>query len=345
MSGAAGGGLVTALRPIRHILDAPETEDLGIQQPGEGWWLKHGAWHRIELPEMTLQRLHGISVMAAAQTGQPFGPRAPILSADLPGNLRLQSVMAPAVPTGTMALCFRRGDERLDEIEDASRLFDTARFNHWDRRHEHRHAQHAALLDRFDAGDFNGWLRGLAETKQTGLFCGPTGAGKSRLSKMLGGAIPLHERVITVEDAFELVIRQPNHIRHLYSASGSGVTPAELMKATKRERPSRVLLGEMRDPEAVAVFVDEIMAGNPGSLSTIHGRTPEEAAGRLFNLFKSSPAGQGMRDETVARMIGNAVDFIIPVENEAGARAIGEVWFAPDAARRGETFTDLLRGA
>ena len=124
-----------------------------------------------------------------------------------------------------------------------------------------------------------------------------------------------------------------------------GVTPAELMKATKRERPSRVLLGEMRDPEAVAVFVDEIMAGNPGSLSTIHGRTPEEAAGRLFNLFKSSPAGQGMRDETVARMIGNAVDFIIPVENDAGARAIGEVWFAPDAARRGETFIDLLRGA
>ena len=93
------------------------------------------------------------------------------------------------------------------------------------------------------------------------------------------------------------------------------------------------------------MFVDEVMAGHRGSLSTIYGGNPAEAARRLFNYFKSSAVGQGMRDETIAAQIASAVDFIAPVENEMGRRSIGEVWFKPDAARRGETFMDLLREA
>ena len=334
--------LQVALAPVQHILSDPTTEDLAIQEPGVGWWLKRGAWHRIELPAMTYQRLHGISVMAASQTRQSITERAPILSADLLGDLRLQSVMAPAVAPGTMALTFRRGDVRVDDVSDIGKLFETSRWNQWATRGERRQAQHAALLDRFDAGDLPGFLTGIAQTRQTGLFCGPTGAGKTRLSKMLGSVIPLHERIITIEDAAELVIVQPNHVRHYYAASGVGVSPASLMKATLRERPDRVMLAEMRDPEAASVFLAEVMAGHPGSMSTIHGRNPPEAARRLFNLIKASEAGRGTNDETIAGQLASAIDFIIPVENDQGARSIGEVWFAADAARRGETFADLL---
>ena len=83
--------LTRALQPVLPILTAPETEDLAIQEPGVGWWMKAGAWHRIELPAMTYARLHGISVMAAAQTRQVITPRNPILSTDILGDLRLQS--------------------------------------------------------------------------------------------------------------------------------------------------------------------------------------------------------------------------------------------------------------
>ena len=64
------------------------------------------------------------------------------------------------------------------------------------------------------------------------------------------------------------------------------------MKATLRERPHRVLLGEMRDPEAASVFVDEVMAGHPGSMSTIHGRNPAEAARRCYGVL----VGDGVVD-------------------------------------------------
>lgn len=335
-------GLAIAMQPIAHIVHDRKTEDLAIQEPEVGWWLHSGAWHRVELPGMTYRRCHGLATMAAAQTRQTISANSPILSCDLPGGIRLQAVMPPAVPKDTMALTFRRGDERVDSVEDVTRLFDTSRWNRWDKRSERREALDQELLDLYDGGDLPAFLLGLARERKTGLFCGATGAGKSRLSKMLCTAIPAHERIITIEDAQELMLSQLNAVRHFYSASGGDLTPAKLLKATLRERPDRVMLGEMRDPEAASVFLAEVMAGHPGSLSTIHGRNPPEAARRLFNLVKASEAGRGTADATIAAQLASAIDFIIPVENHEGRRALGEIWFAPDAARRGETFADLL---
>lgn len=334
--------LSRALQPIMDILTAPETEDFAIQEPGVGWWMKRGAWHRVDVPAMNYARLHGIAVMAAAQTRQVITPRNPILSTDMLGDLRLQAIMPPAVPPGTMAVTIRRGDMALDTVGDVPRLFDVSRWNKWTDRRERQRARDGQMLDLFDSGNLPGFLQTLASTRQTGVFVGPTGAGKTRLSKLMGAAIAEHERIVAIEDAAELVIRQPNHVRHFYSASGQGVSPAQLLKATLRERPDRVMLAEMRDAEAASVFLDEVMAGHPGSLSTLHGRNAPEAARRLFDLVKASKAGQAMEDKTVARQLGNVIDFIIPVENDGGDRAIGEVWFRPDADRRGQSFADLL---
>jgi type IV secretion system protein VirB11 len=221
---------------------------------------------------MTYARLHGISVMAAAQTRQVITPRNPILSTDILGDLRLQSMMPPTVPPGTMAVTLRRGDKALDDVTDVPRLFDISRWNQWAGRRERRRARDGILLDLFDSGNLPGLLQALADTRQTGLFVGPTGAGKTRLSKMMGGAISEKERIIAVEDAAELIIRQPNHIRHFYSASGQGISPAALLKATLRERPDRVMLAEMRDAEAASVFLDEV--GRPSG-QPVHPAWPQ----------------------------------------------------------------------
>lgn len=332
--------LTKALAPILHILQDPKTEDLAIQEPGVAWWLHSGSWNRVEIPAMTVTRMHAIAVMAAAQTRQEITHRAPIIDADLLGNLRLLAVMPPAIPPGTMVLVFRRGDQKLDEVSDVSKLFGTSRWNKWDGRKSIEKARDGALLERYDAGDLSGFLQGVADTRQTGLFAGPTGAGKTRMSKMLGSAIGLDKRIITVEDAAEMVIRQPNYVRFLYASSGVGVTQGKLLKATLRARPSIMMISELRDSEAASVFLNEIMAGHPGAVTTLHGRNAPEAAKRLFDLIKEGRPNT--QDETIANQIASAVDYIIPVENE-GSREIAEVWFRAHAARRGETFRDLLR--
>ena len=328
-----------AMAPIRHILYAPETEDLAIQNPGVGWWLHHGKWHRVDLPEMTYARLHGLSVMAAAQTRQVINHDKPNLSCDLPGDLRLEAMMPPVQAPGTMALTFRRGDKEVEDIEEVPNRFNTSRWNQWGGRRQRQQAQNAALLDRYDAGDIVGWLKGAMETRKTGLICAPTGAGKTYLSKMMGKAVPMHERIISVEDARELVILQPNHVRHFCSAAKSGMRPADILKATLRERPDRILLAELRDPEAAAVFISEVMAGHKGSLSTLHGANPAEAARRLVDMISD---GKTACVDTVIGQLEAAIDFIIPVENDGGVRSIGEVWFRPVAERDGHSFRDLL---
>lgn len=335
-----------ALAPAREQLAHPDTEELCFNQPGEAWWLKtRGEFERVPMPTMTYRRLHGVAVLAAAQMRQTIGPRTPLLSADLPSGHRLQAVLPPAVPPGTISLTFRRHSDDVSPVEDIGLRYDTSRWNGWANRKERRKAISARMLDLYDAGDLQGFLRQMAADRRTALFCGATGAGKSFLLKTYLRLPPLHARVIVLEDAREAVIPQPNHVRLLYSAGGlaGGASLGELMTASLRMRPTFIVLQEMRDPAAAWTFVMEVMSGHPGSPTTIHGGSAPEGARRLFNLIKSSAEGGSIRDETLVDMLAAATEVIIPVGNDGQLRSIEEVWFADDAARRGESFRDLLR--
>jgi type IV secretion system protein VirB11 len=332
-----------ALAPIAGFLSDPATEDLAINEPGVAWQFSKGGWTRHDAPGLTYRRLHGISALAASQTRQTISVREPVLSADIESSgrvYRLQSVMPPAVPAGTMALTFRRPDDAIGKVGDIRSRYDIARWNRWKDRGAARQQQRGILLGLFDAGAIEEFLHGIVRTKLTVIFSGSTGAGKTYLSKMLGALIPEGERIIAIENARELVIRQPNHVRHIYSSSG-GVTETELLACSLRERPDRIMVGELREGKSADTFLNEVMAGHPGSMTTIHGRNAAGACRRLFNLIKS--ANPGAEDQTLIAMLGNAIDVIIPVSNDAGVRSIGEVWFADDAARRGETVASLLR--
>ena len=116
-----------------------------------------------------------------------------------------------------------------------------------------------------------------------------------------------------------------------------------LLEASLRMRPDRVFLQELRDPAAAYVYINEIMTGHPGSLTTIHGRDAPQAFKRLFNLVKGSDKGAHYADQTLVDMLDGAIDLIVPFQNQASVFEIGEVWFAAEAARRGESCSALLR--
>lgn len=338
--------LALALEPAKELLHHEMTEELCFNQPGEGWWLRTGSdFERVEIPAMTYRRLHGIAVLAGAQQRQTMGVRAPLLSADLPSGHRLQAVIPPAVPHGTISLTFRRPSDTVAPVEQIDARYDTSRWNQWNTRKERRREASGRLLSLFDSGDLQGFLRALAGERRTPLVCGSTGVGKSSLLKSYLPLLPVNARVVVIEDAREAVIPQPNHVRLLYSAGGldGGATITGLMTAAMRMRPTFIVLQEMRDPDAAWTFIMEVISGHPGSPTTIHGGSAPEAAKRLFNLVKSSREGAAINDNTLVSMLGAAVDAIVPIGNANGLRTINEVWFADDAARRGETFADLLR--
>ena len=253
--------------------------------------------------------------------------------------------LLPAVPVGTVSLTIRKPGAAVAPISAVGSRYRVDGWNSWKRRNEERDDRE--LIRLFDSGDIEAFLAAAVRARLTTLLCGATGSGKTTMSKTLISGIDPAERIVTIEDTLELVIAQPNHVRLLYSKdnlSGAKIDAEALLQASLRMRPDRVLLQELRD-DAAWTYVNEVVSGHPGSITTIHGANAPQAFKRLFALVKGSAKGAQWDDRTLIDLLAAAVDLIIPFENSGATYRIGEVWFAADAARRGETAADLLAHA
>lgn len=108
--------------------------------------------------------------------------------------------------------------------------------------------------------------------------------------------------------------------------------------ASLRSRPDRVLVQELLDDDAADTYVTQVISGHPGSITTIHGRDPAQAFKKLFGLVC-----KGKDKQMVVDTLCSAIDVIMPFHSKNGVFSIGETFFAPDAARHGETAADLLK--
>lgn len=334
------------LAPLAADLADPAIEDVAINGPGAWWARSAQGWTRRECADLDAETLEGIGILAGSLRKQDVGRGNPLCGGELHTGHRFQVVLPPAVPTGTVSLTFRRPSDTVAPLAGLPERYTMGRWNKWQDRTQNRRHDSAELLDLYDAGDLVTFLRAIVRTRRTPLLAGATGAGKTFLSKSLLAEADPALRVVTIEDAIEMVVRQPNTVRLLFTAGGdSGVTPADCLHAALRMRPDLVPVQELREPNTAWVYLNEVSTGHPGSPTTIHGETAPQAMRRLFALLKGSTEGASIGDDVLLGMMGAAIDLIIPISAEGGVRQIGEVWFADDAARRGETIADLLRTA
>jgi type IV secretion system protein VirB11 len=334
------------LAPVLQWLDDPKTEEIAINKPHELFVRQLGVFTRHE-STFGLHDLEDIAVLAGALRRQDVGPRNPLCATELPGGERLQICLPPSVPAGTASLTIRRPGSSVSALEHVSTRYQTHRWNRWTDRKAAQQHRDTEVLDYFDRGELEPFLRACVRNRMTVLLCGATGSGKTTMSKTLISAIPPDERLITIEDTLELVIPHENHVRLLYSKGGSGlgdVTAEKLLQASLRMRPDRILLGEMRD-DAAWTYLNEVVSGHPGSISTIHGANPVQGFKKLFSLVKGSAQGAALEDRTLVDMLAAAIDVIIPFRTSGDVYEIGEVWLAADARRRGESVADLLSAA
>jgi type IV secretion system protein VirB11 len=343
MSNEAAPQLLFLLGPVLDWLDDPTTEEIAINKPGEAFVRQKGIFSKHVLP-LSYDDLEDIAILAGALRRQDVGPRAPLCSTELPNGERLQICLPPAVPAGTASLTIRRPGSKVSALSEVTRRYRSDRWNQWSTRRENRARRDTTILEHYDRGDLESFLRACVNERLTMLLCGPTGSGKTTMGKTLIDAIPVNERLITIEDTLELVIPHENHVRLLYSKSGNGagsINAEHLLQASLRMRPDRILLGEMRDDAAWA-YLNEVVSGHPGSISTIHGANPVQGFKKLFSLVKGSPQGAALEDRTLIEMLSQAIDVIVPFHTSGDVYEIGEIWLAADARRRGETVAHLL---
>lgn len=167
------------------------------------------------------------------------------------------------------------------------------------------------------SADLAAFLRAAVRARHNIVIAGATRAGKTTLLRALCNEIPPHERLIICEDSLEIGLRAHPDLHHnvvemesrLPNSEGAGqVTLAQLVRHTLRMNPDRVIVGEVRGPEAL-VMLSAMTQGNEGSMSTIHARHARQVFERLATLAAS--AGEGMDLETSRVLISQAVDFVV----------------------------------
>ncbi|MDX9732189.1 MAG: ATPase, T2SS/T4P/T4SS family, partial [Bdellovibrionales bacterium] len=159
------------------------------------------------------------------------------------------------------------------------------------------------------------FLRICVANKMNVIISGGTGSGKTTLLNTLSSFIPSNERVVTIEDAAELQLKQEHVVRletRPANMEGTGaVTIRDLVKNSLRMRPDRIVVGECRDGAALDML-GAMSTGHDGSMTTIHANNPKEAIGRIENLCMM--AGMGLPANAIREQIANAVNLIVQIQ-------------------------------
>ncbi len=155
-------------------------------------------------------------------------------------------------------------------------------------------------------------LRILGRVRANILISGGTGSGKTTLLNCLTGFIEKDERVITCEDSAELQLQQPHVVRletRPPNLEGEGeITMRDLVKNCLRMRPERIIVGEVRGPEAFDLL-QAMNTGHDGSMGTLHSNSPREALSRLESMI--TMGGYSLPSRTIREMIVSSIDVVV----------------------------------
>lgn len=317
----SGVYLRSCLAPFDESLSRPDVTDIYVNRPGELWLeTLGGAIERHDSGDLTELVLARLARQVAALTHQGVSREHPLLAATLPDGSRIQ-VVAPPATRGPLALAIRRqiaASLTLQDYEAADQFSGT--------RTDGRSGAADDELERLIAGRRFGAALALAvRLRKNIIVAGGTSTGKTTFLNALLREIPDDERLILIEDTPELVVAHENHVG-LVSVRGelgeAKVSTNDLVSASLRMRPDRIILGELRGPEAFA-FLRAINTGHPGSMTTIHADSPESAVEQLVMLVLQGGTRLGRDD--VRHYVRQSIDFFVQLSRAGGRRTVEAV--------------------
>ena len=315
---------------IREFMMSPDVTEICINRPGELYLERRGGWQRVDVPTLNFERARQFctAVVNESNTGQRITDVDPVVSLTFPTGQRAQFVIPPACDAGKVSITIRlpskqtktlaqyQEDGFFDEILENAPGIGEADRELLDLRGERRYA------------DF---FRKAVLSKKNIVVAGATGSGKTTFMKSLVHHIPHDERLVTIEDARELFIEQPNVVHLLYSKGGqsaSNVTAKSCMEACLRMKPDRIILAELRGDESF-YFIRNCASGHPGSITSCHAGSTEQTWDQLALMVKASNEGSGLEFATIKRLLMMTIDIVVHIKAHAGRRHITGIDFNP----------------
>ena len=315
---------------ITPFLSDPRVTEICINRPGEVFLETVKGWERIDVPGLTFDRARQFctTVVNESKTGQRITAVDPVVSLTFPTGQRAQFVLPPAVPADHVSITIRlpsRYTKTLNQYQEdgffAQILEDTDGVSALDEE----------LLALKRARDFHGFFSKAVLYKKNIVVSGATGSGKTTFMKSLVTHIPEDERLITIEDARELFIEQPNRVHLIYSRGGQGtanVTAKGCMEACLRMKPDRIILAEIRGDESF-YYIRNCASGHPGSITSCHSGSTSQTWDQMALMVKASPEGSGLAFNEIKRLLMLTIDVVVHIKAHAGQRFITGIDFDP----------------
>lgn len=290
---------VTGFGPIEPLLRDPDVSDVLVNGPTEVWIERAGELMLTDVQFSSAEAVVATVRRVIAPLGLRLDRAVPAIDARLPDGSRLHAIIPPASVDGPV-VAVRRFLHTVANLDDL--------------------VERGGITPEGAAK-----LRQAVEQRRNILVTGPTGTGKTTLLNVLCAAIRSRDRIVTIEDAAELRIE--GHVvrleAHPPNVEGRGeVTIRSLLIHALRLRPDRIIVGEVRGPEAIDM-VQALNTGHAGSMSTIHANGPTEALARVSALC-SFGAGS-LPTDVAERQIASAFDMVVHVERIGSARAVHSI--------------------
>jgi pilus assembly protein CpaF len=289
------------LGPLEDLMRDPKVSEIMVNGPNTIYVERGGKLTLSEKRFNDERHLRTIIERIIAPLGRRIDESSPMVDARLPDGSRVNAIIEPLALDGSTLTIRRFGSKRLG-MEDLLRFGSVA-------------------------PESTGLLKAMVEARLNIVVSGGTGSGKTTFLNILSNYIPNGERIVTIEDAAELLLNQ-EHIVRLESRpsniEGRGaVSIRDLVKNSLRMRPDRIVVGECRSGEALDML-QAMNTGHDGSMTTLHANTPRDALARLETLVLM--AGFELPVRAIREQVASAVDAIVQIERmRDGSRKVTSI--------------------
>ncbi len=286
------------LSPVLGYLDDETVTEILINSPSDIWVERAGKLTKTDSFFNDQDALLAAVRNIAQYVGRRIDETEPILDARLPDGSRIHIVIPPCAKDGIYMTIRKFGKESIqikDLIQFGGLSVEMARFLHI-----------------------------AVQLKKNLVISGSTSSGKTTLLNALSGFIPKDQRLVVIEDASELQLQQPHTLRlEVVKNDHTNIEMRDLMKSALRLRPDRVIIGEVRGPEALDLL-QAMTTGHAGSMATLHANNPKQALSRLETLIMMNQLDLPLL--AIRSQIANALQIVIQASRlNDGSRRITHI--------------------
>ena len=301
--------------------------EVAVNRPNEVFTKIYGKWERHEV-DFSLDVAQKFARQLATYHKDNISDVKPILSATLPTGERGQVVLPPACESNTVSITLRKPSS----VQIPHQTYIDNGFYDRIAGKEKGNSRNDELLRLYKNKLFPEFMEKCIEYGKTMVFVGETGSGKTTYLKTLIDYIPLHLRIVTIEDNTEVKFYRHQNYVHLFYPSEAGnsdkaiITPASLIRANYRMNPDRILITEVRGGEAWD-FLKIVSSGHEGAITSLHAGSPYEAIMGLVERSYQNTECSRLPYSVLLSKVLSSIDVIASIKLEGDVRRIGEIYY------------------